>query len=258
MKPKLVISLVSALAALALPSPAAKPLDVARGRPNVLFIAIDDLNDWVGCLGGHPQAHTPNIDRLAARGTLFANAHCQAPLCNPSRSSLLTGLRPSSTGIYGLVPGIRAVEATRDCVTLPQYFAAHGYFTASFGKVFHDGSIPPNLQKNEFNIWGPAPGMPLPKQKFVHTPSEMRAVLPGMRVPFAPCAVFRVAKMVRSDPGGERPRVATCERQRTRRHSAVFMVSALETSGTAPLMVETKQPVAAVGARLSRQHHVHG
>jgi hypothetical protein len=60
-------------------------------RPNVLFIAVDDLNDWVGCLGGHPQVKTPNIDGLAGRGTLFTNAHCQAPLCNPSRSSLETG-----------------------------------------------------------------------------------------------------------------------------------------------------------------------
>src|SRR5512136_3055022 len=91
--------------------------------PDVLFIAIDDLNDWVGCLGGHPQARTPNMDRLAARGTVFLNAHVQAPLCNPSRSSLLTGLRPSTTGIYGLTPGIRDAAATRECVTLPQYFA---------------------------------------------------------------------------------------------------------------------------------------
>src|SRR5205085_2174343 len=93
--------------------------------PNVLFIAIDDLNDWVGCLGGHPQAHTPNIDKLAACGTLFANAHCQAPLCNPSRSSIMTGLRPSTTGIYSLRPGIRDVDATRASITLPQHFAAH-------------------------------------------------------------------------------------------------------------------------------------
>ena len=69
-------------------------------KPNVLFIAVDDLNDWVGVLGGHPQARTPNIDRLARRGTLFTNAHCSAPGCNASRSSLLTGLRPSTTGIY--------------------------------------------------------------------------------------------------------------------------------------------------------------
>ena len=72
----------------------------AADKPNVLFIAIDDQNDWIGALGGHPQVKTPHIDGLARRGTLFSNAHCQAPLCNPSRSSLLTGLRPSSTGIY--------------------------------------------------------------------------------------------------------------------------------------------------------------
>ncbi len=148
----------------------------ANAHPNVLFIAIDDLNDWVGCLGGHPQARTPNLDRLAARGTLFRNAHVQSPLCNPSGSSLLTGLRPSTTGIYGLMPGIRDVAATKDCVTLPQYFARHDYFTATFGKVFHDGSIPPTLRSNEFNIWGPAPGMPLPKEKFVQTPAKLDAM----------------------------------------------------------------------------------
>lgn len=145
-------------------------------RPNVLMIAIDDLNDWVGCLGGHPQARTPHMDRLAARGTLFLNAHVQSPLCNPSRASLLTGLRPSTTGIYGLAPGIREVAATRDCVTLPQYFAQHGYFTATFGKVFHDGSIPARQRTNEFHVWGPAPGMPLPPEKFVNTPSPMRVM----------------------------------------------------------------------------------
>lgn len=145
-------------------------------RPNVLFIAIDDLNDWVGCLGGHPQARTPNMDRLAARGTLFSNAHVQSPLCNPSRASLLTGLRPSSTGIYGLAPGIRDVAATKDRVTLPQHFARHGYFTASFGKVFHDGSIPPRLRTNEFQVWGIAPPIPTPPEKFVRTPSPIRAM----------------------------------------------------------------------------------
>src|SRR5260221_10854995 len=88
----------------------------AGSRPNILFIAADDLNDWVGCLGGHPQVKTPHIDRLAARGTVFTNAHCQAPLCNPSRSSLLTGLRPSTTGVYGLAPGIRDVEALKNHV----------------------------------------------------------------------------------------------------------------------------------------------
>jgi choline-sulfatase len=147
-----------------------------KDRPNVLFIAIDDLNDWVGCLGGHPQVKTPNIDRLARRGTLFTNAHCQGPLCNPSRSSLLTGLRPSTTGIYSLQPGIRAVPWLKDHVTLPQHFGAHGYFTFTAGKVYHDGSIPPKERAKEFQVWGPAPGMPLPPKKFVPTPDALRAM----------------------------------------------------------------------------------
>ena len=145
-------------------------------QPNVLMMVIDDLNDWVGCLYGHPQAQTPAMDRLAARGTLFLNAHVQSPLCNPSRASVMTGLRPSTTGIYGLVPGIRQVEATRQRVTLPQHFARHGYFTACFGKVYHDNSIPPPLRTNEFHVWGPAPGIPLPPTKFVNTPATMRVM----------------------------------------------------------------------------------
>jgi len=108
-------------------------------KPNVLFIAIDDLNDWVGCLNGHPQVQTPNIDRLAAKGTLFTNAHTQSPICNPSRTSVLTGYRPSTTGIYGLSPWIREVPELKDLVTIPQYFSANGYKTYSGGKIFHAG-----------------------------------------------------------------------------------------------------------------------
>lgn len=161
---------------LVLCSVAGLPAAGLSKAPNVLFIAVDDLNDWVGCLGGHPQALTPRMDRLAASGTIFLNAHCQAPLCNPSRTSLLLGLRPSTTGIHGLAPGPRDVPALRDVVSLPQYFRQHGYFTASFGKVWHDGAIPRRLQTNEFEVWGPAPGMPYPPQKFVQTPDPMKAM----------------------------------------------------------------------------------
>ena len=144
-------------------------------RPHVLLIAVDDLNDWVGCLGGHPLVRTPRIDRLAARGTVFLNAHVQAPLCNPSRASLLTGLRPSTTGIHGLVPGIRAVERTRQVETLPQCFARQGYRTFSSGKVFHDGSIAVRERTNEFQVWGDAGGYTnLPARKFVTTPDPIR------------------------------------------------------------------------------------
>jgi arylsulfatase A-like enzyme len=112
----------------------------AEPRPNVLFIAIDDQNDWVGPLGGHPLVQTPCLDRLAARGTTFLNAHCQAPLCNPSRTSLLLGLRPTTTGIYGLAPAPRALPELRRRVSLPQHFAAHGYRTAATGKIYHGGT----------------------------------------------------------------------------------------------------------------------
>jgi len=109
----------------------------ANERPNVLILSIDDLNDWVGCLKGHPQAHTPHIDRLAKRGTLFANAHCQAPICTPSRASLVSGLYPHRTGLYFLNPGLEASEVTKNRRTLVEHFADEGYATFGAGKFHH-------------------------------------------------------------------------------------------------------------------------
>jgi len=133
----------------------------SRKKPNVLFIAIDDLNDWVGCLGGHPQTKTPHIDRLAKRGVVFDNAHCQAPICNPSRVSLMLGKLPSTTGIYFLQPTHTRTEKWKDTVTLPQHFAANGYATAGVGKLFHAPL------KGAFQSYGGRFGGfgPLPKQK---------------------------------------------------------------------------------------------
>lgn len=130
-----------------------------QGKPNVLFIAIDDQNDWIGPCGGHPLVKTPHLDRLAQRGAVFLNAHCQAPLCNPSRTSLLLGLRPTTTGIYGLSPWLRNVEVTRDRVTLPQHFRANGYRTLTAGKIFHGGAGGPQKRQEEFDVWGPAGGI---------------------------------------------------------------------------------------------------
>ena len=109
----------------------ASPSRAGGPKPNVLFIAIDDLNDWVGCLDSHPQVKTPNIDALAQRGTLFTNAHCQAPICNPSRTSVMTGLRPSTTGVYALAPWFRTVDELKELVTLPQHFSRAGYTTST-------------------------------------------------------------------------------------------------------------------------------
>jgi len=108
----------------------------ADDRSNVLLISVDDLNDWVGCLGGHPQAKTPNIDRLAKRGTLFRNAHCQAPVCTPSRASMMTGRLPSTTGMYFLQPHIHQVESADEIVTLVPRFAQAGYKTMAAGKIY--------------------------------------------------------------------------------------------------------------------------
>jgi len=112
-----------------------------KTKPNVLFIAIDDLNDWIACLGGHPDVKTPNFDRLAKKGVLFTNAHCSAPACNPSRASLLTGILPSTSGVYHNSQPWRKSPVFTNAVTLPQYFMAHGYKVIGGGKIFH-GSFP--------------------------------------------------------------------------------------------------------------------
>ena len=105
--------------------------------PNVLFISIDDLNDWLGCYGGHPQVKTPHIDALATRGVTFTNAHCQAPICNPSRVSMLLGKLPSTTGMYFLSPDFRQVDGTRNEETIFQTFRKNGYHLSTMGKIFH-------------------------------------------------------------------------------------------------------------------------
>lgn len=139
----------------------------AAERPNILFIAIDDLNDWVEPLGGHPQVKTPAMQKLAEGGVTFTNAHCQSPLCNPSRTSLMTGLRPTTTGVYGLAPWFRTLDEFKDVVTLPQYLQQHGYRTLSAGKIYH-GRYGRGKDSGEFDVIGVGGGIgERPEQKII-------------------------------------------------------------------------------------------
>ncbi|MEM1356554.1 MAG: sulfatase [Bacteroidota bacterium] len=138
-----------------------------KGPPNVLFIAVDDLNNLLASLHPAYGAKTPNLDRLAASGVLFANAHCQAPLCGPSRASIMTGLRPSTTGIYGMIPDdkIRSDNpVTKDITFLPEYFAQQGYHTMGIGKLFHAHAPEGLFAESGGRVKGFGP---LPPERFV-------------------------------------------------------------------------------------------
>ena len=107
----------------------------AAEPPNVLFIAMDDLNDWIGCMGGHPQTITPNLDRLAKKSILFTNAHCTGPACNPSRSAIFTGRAPNKSGLYDNRQQMREIMPKE--AIIPQYFRQNGYHAAGSGKLLH-------------------------------------------------------------------------------------------------------------------------
>ena len=110
-------------------------LDAAPKRPNVLFIMADDLRSELGCMGA-AHVKSPYLDALAKRGRLFTRAYCQQTVCNPSRASMMTGLRPDTLRIWDLPTHLR--EQKPEVVTLPQHFKNHGYFTQSIGKLFHN------------------------------------------------------------------------------------------------------------------------
>ena len=138
----------------------------AETKPNVLFIAIDDLNDWIGCMGGHPQTQTPNLDRLAKRGVVFTNAYCAAPACNPSRCALLNGIRPHQSGVY--LNGQPWRPVLPDSVTLPQHFMAHGYDVRGGGKIFH-GRYEDRASWHEWFDSGPTPPLSEKEKKNPHS-----------------------------------------------------------------------------------------
>ena len=129
-------------------------------KKNILLITVDDLNDWTGTLGGHPQTRTPNIDKLAAKGTVFTKAYAASSVCNPSRTALLVGRRPHETGVLTNGANFRTMtnpisnppgqaQVVKDLVSLPQYLSSNGMVSYSVGKVFHN----PDKSEGEFDTW---------------------------------------------------------------------------------------------------------
>ena len=135
-KPLFVVAVVAVLTKATFADDAGNPQP-----PNVLFIAVDDLNDH--CLGLHPNAAaiTPHLEQLASRGVLFTNAHCAAPVCNPSRVSVMTGLSPATSGIYANNQDWRQTDSLKSITTLPQHFRNNGYKVMGGGKLYHAANL---------------------------------------------------------------------------------------------------------------------
>jgi arylsulfatase A-like enzyme len=148
------VSVALALLACVLPGKA----DAQTARPNVLFIAIDDLNHWVGYTGRNPQTLTPNIDRLSSAGVSFTNAHCVAPACEPSRAALFSGMRPTTTACY--VNGDTWQKHVPEGVSIPATFKKAGYFVAGIGKTYHSSTG--GLKAVHAADWDEYPALTLP------------------------------------------------------------------------------------------------
>ncbi|TKD63391.1 sulfatase [Flavobacterium sp. ASW18X] len=170
MKKKLVILAVFGFLISSCKTKPSRGLGISEepSKPNILFISVDDLNNMIGPIDNFSNIKTPNFDRLAKMGVTFTNAHVQAPLCGPSRASIMTGLRPSNTGIYGMIDDneIRRLgnPATKDITFLPEYFGNNGYHTMGIGKLFHNHA--PDSMFHESG--GRVPGFgPVPEKRFV-------------------------------------------------------------------------------------------
>jgi arylsulfatase A-like enzyme len=136
------------------------------GKPHVLFIAIDDLNDYISPLDNHPGIQTPHFERLARRSVNFANAHCAAPVCHASRVAVMTGVHPTRSGIYRNMFGARGPrwrhesKVLENAVVLSQHFRDHGYHAAGGGKIFHTLQWTPHDSQNDPEAWDEYRGDP--------------------------------------------------------------------------------------------------
>jgi len=144
-----------------------------QDKPNILFIAIDDLNDYVNIMNGSISVPTPNIDKLAQKGILFTNAHSQAPLCGPSRASIMTGLYPSTSGNYLQLKDTdikKGNETVNKAIFMPDYFEQYGYKTMAVGKIYHNGDDAKTFDDygGKFSFYGPKP-----EERINYNPSKI-------------------------------------------------------------------------------------
>ncbi len=205
------------------------PLALTAGRTarkpgyNVLFIAVDDLKPQLGCYGNR-IAITPNIDRLASRGLTFMRAYCQQAVCSPSRTSLLTGLRPDTTGVYELQTHFR--KNIPNCVTLPEQFKNNGYLTTGLGKIFHGGLD--DTRSWSVPWWGPGIqvkwGTPENAQRSKNIDEKLKAA--GLKIPPANAGLTREENRAKRGPAWAAPDVADNELPDGKNAEAV--VAALE------------------------------
>jgi len=155
------------------PETVAGDMDAKAGnpvRPNVLFISMDDLNDWVEPLGGHPQARTPNLNRLAERAVNFTRAYCASPGCNPSRTSIMTGLAPHTSGVYSNYQDWR--EVITEYTSLGKHLRDHGYYSAGAGKIYHYHMVDPSC----WDEYWPSQEKNMPDEYLPNAPKEEKEV----------------------------------------------------------------------------------
>ncbi|MGJ8695170.1 MAG: sulfatase [Verrucomicrobiaceae bacterium] len=168
-------------------------------RPNILFIAVDDLNDYISPLDNHPGVKTPNFDRLAKQSVTFANAHCASPVCHASRVAVMTGVHPTKSGLYKNLFGAHGprwrheAPVLKDAVVLSQHFRDHGYHAAGGGKIFHALQWTKGDSQNDPSAWDTYRGDPLdpisadwPRPQLV--PDAKLGIGPGR--PLGPRKVF--------------------------------------------------------------------
>ncbi len=158
-----------------------------KQKPNVLFIAVDDMNDWTDTLKGNPQAKTPHMEALAAKGITFTNAHCAAPACGPSRSAIMSGILPSTSGNYVNKSSLIHNPILNESVLLPEFFQQNGYQVVGGGKLFHGYHFNHEVRGRGFDEYFPSKTQDLPSFEGLKFTSKLPLGGWGPPADWGPC-----------------------------------------------------------------------